>query len=99
MSDPPANTWNVQDDQKNGAYGLDYLGLGDTLIAQIQLHFNLPQPCTIQYQQQMSTNSESSTGNDTPYATNNLVFTLGQTTETVSRGGVAATQPPQSVHF
>ena len=98
-SDP----WNVQDDHKNGSYGIDYIGLGDTLIALIQLRstalLTSTSSCTIQFPQQMSINSESSTGNDPPYATNMIVFTITQTTVSVSRASVTDPNGPRSAHF
>jgi len=55
--------------------------------------------CTIQYPPQMSINSESSTGNDPPYATNMLTFTFTNATVSVSRAGASDPAGPRSFHF
>jgi hypothetical protein len=99
----PGEPWYVQDNKINGYYGIDYLGIGPTNVTLIQqLAPALAAPgssCVIQYPQQMSINSETGTGNDPPYATNMLIFTITKTTISVSRGGVSDPAGPRSFHF
>ena len=95
--------WYVQDDGLDGSYGADYIGLGDTFIFQLQRRapaLALPSgSCTIQFPQQLSINKESGTGNDPPYTTNMIVYTITQSSVTVSRGGVKDPAGPRSIHF
>jgi hypothetical protein len=98
-----AATWFVQNDNKSGSYGVDYVGPYPTFFTLVQekdpVLMAPPYSCTFQYPQQMSINAESSTGNDPPYATNMLVVTITPTTVSVSRGGVADPAGARAVHF